>query len=284
MYLMQYLSSAKHAKEEVKKAKKINAAMLKFGGWKLAMDGGCSAGTALMYDTSMPLSKASYPYYRQEVVDKMVTAMHEQGYQVSFHCVGDRAIDMAIHAVEAALKEKPDEDHRHRIEHLLFPTQAALERIKDLGIVVSTQPNWVSMLADSYQKVSNAETMNRLIPLRTLVDMGIPLAFGCDVPATPHIEPNWSFAGAVTRTTFNDNVYNPDQALTMKEALRIHTMGSAYAAFEEDIKGSLEVGKVADMVVWSHDLLSLDPKVDLRQLHPLTTIVAGQVVYEAETE
>jgi len=283
MYLMQYVSSPDHAKEQLKAAKRINKGMLKFAGWKLAMDGGGSAGTALMYDTSMPMSKGSYPYYHQETVNQMVTVMHQAGYQVSLHCVGDQAIDMAINAIEAALKEKPDDNHRHRIEHLLFPSEEALDRIKDLGIIISTQPNWVSMLSDAYSKVSNEETMKRMIPLRTMLEMGIHLAFGCDVPATPFIEPNWAFAGAVTRTTFMDNVYNPEQAITMMDALRIHTLGSSYASFEENDKGSLEPGKAADLVVWSHDLLTLDPKIDLVDLKPLSTYVAGRAVYEAET-
>ena len=212
----------------------------------------------------------------------MVTVMHQEGYQVSFHCVGDYAIDMAINAIEAALKAKPDSDHRHKIEHLIFPTSEALERIKDLGIVVSAQPNWISMLADGYRNVSDDKTMERFMPLRTILEMGIPLAFGCDVPATPFIEPNWSFAGATIRTTWLENTYNPDQTISMMDTLRIHTMGSAYASFEENEKGSIEVGKAADMVVWSDDLLTLDPKVDLVDLKPLTTILAGQVVYEAD--
>lgn len=283
MYLMQYVSSAAQAKEELKAAERFKTGMLTFGGWKLAMDGGASAGTALMYDTSLGMSKYSYPYYEQDTVNQMVTVMHQAGYQVSFHCVGDRAIDMAINAIEAALNAEPKSDHRHRIEHLIFPTTEALERIKDLGIVVSAQPNWISMLADGFDNVSNDETMERFMPLRTMMEMGIPLAFGCDVPATPYIEPNWSLAGATTRTTWLENTYNPDQVITMADALRIHTMGSAYASFEERVKGSIEVGKVADMVVWSHDLLTLDPMVDLVDLIPLTTIVAGQVVFQAET-
>jgi predicted amidohydrolase YtcJ len=282
MYLMQFVTTGEHAKEELKAAKKVDSGMLKFGGWKLAIDGGASAGTALMYDTSMTMSKVCYPFYPQEVLDQMITVMHQEGYQVSCHCVGDQAIDMAINAIEAALKEKPDDNHRHKIEHLLFPTETALQRIKELGIVVSTQPNWVSMLGDGYRNVSNDETMERLMPIRTMLDMGIPLAFGCDVPATPYIEPNWTFAGATTRTTWNDNLYNPDQTISMMDTIRIHTMGSAYASFEENEKGSIEIGKAADMVVWSDDLLTLDPYADLVDLKPLKTIVAGQVVYEAD--
>jgi predicted amidohydrolase YtcJ len=122
--------------------------------------------------------------------------------------------------------------------------------------------------------------MERFMPLRTILEMGISLSFGCDVPATPVLEPAWAFAGAVTRTTFNENTYNEGQALTMSEALRMHTMGSAYASFEEKEKGSIEKGKLADMVVWSHDLLSLDPKEDLSDLQVETTIVNGNVVFE----
>ena len=279
LYLMQYVTSPQAAKEALKNAQHFKSGMLTFGGWKLAMDGGYSAGTALLYDNSLQGSRNSYPYYQQNVVNQMVTVMHKAGYQVSFHCTGDRAIDMAINAIEAALKEKPKENHRHRIEHLISPTKEALQRIKSLGIVVSTQPQWISMLADGYNKVTDKITMDKFMPLKTMKEMGIPLAFGCDVPATPFVEPNWAFAGAVTRTTWMENTYNPDEKITMQDALRIHTMGSAYASFEEDVKGSLEVGKVADMVVWSHDLYSIDPMTELIDLKAETTIVAGQVVY-----
>jgi predicted amidohydrolase YtcJ len=108
--------------------------------------------------------------------------------------------------------------------------------------------------------------------------MGISLSFGCDVPATPILEPKWAFTGALTRTTFNRNIYHPSQALSMKEALRAHTMGSAYASFEEKLKGSIEKGKMADMVVWSHDLYSLNPRRDLRNLEAKITIVGGKIV------
>jgi predicted amidohydrolase YtcJ len=279
MYLLQYVTSPQLAKEALKNAQRFKTGMLTFGGWKLAMDGGYSAGTALMYDRTLQGSKNSYPYYKQDVVNQMVTVMHKAGYQVSFHCTGDHAIDMAINAIEAALKEAPGENHRHRIEHLICPKPESLKRIKDLGILVSTQPQWISMLADGYNNVTNKETMDRFMPLKTMKEMGIPLAFGCDVPATPFVEPAWAFAGAVTRTTWMENTFNPDEKLTMQDALRIHTMGSAYASFEEDVKGSIEEGKVADMVVWSHDLYSLDPMTDLVDFKAESTIVAGQVVF-----
>ncbi len=282
MYLMQYVGSAKHAKEELKAARPFNSNMCTFGGWKLAMDGGASAGTSLMYDTSLPMSHLSHPYYEQEVLNLMVTVMHQEGYQVSMHCAGDRGIDMAINAIEAALIAKPDSDHRHKIEHALFPTSDALQRIKDLGIVISTQPNWISMLADGFNNVSTEEIMSRFMPLRTMQEMGIPLAFGCDVPATPFIEPNWTLAGATTRTTWLGNTYNPEQKLSMYDTIRIHTMGSAYASFEENVKGSLEPGKNADMVVWSQNPLDIKTAADLANLKPVKTIVGGKIAYEMD--
>lgn len=281
MYLMQYVPSAAIAKQEIEKAEPFQIEMLTFGGWKMAVDGGGAAGTSLMYDTSLQTSNACYPYYDQEVLNKMVTRYHLEGYQTSFHCSGDQAIDMAINAIEAALDAKPDSNHRHKIEHALWPQEESLKRIRDLGIHISTQPQWISLLGDAYNKISNVETMERFMPLRTELDMGLTLSFGCDVPATPVLEPNWAFAGALTRTTFNNNTYSLDQAITMPEALRIHTMGSAYASFEEDIKGSIEKGKLADMVVWSRDLYNLNPKKDLPDLKAETTIVNGEIVYNS---
>ena len=107
--------------------------------------------------------------------------------------------------------------------------------------------------------------------------MGIPVAFGCDVPATILLEPKWAFIGAVGRTTNSRYTPNPAEQLTIRQALRMHTMGAAYAGFEEKVKGSLEEGKVADMVVWSHDLLSM-PLAEMQALAPERVMVDGKFV------
>ena len=92
------------------------------------------------------------------------------------------------------------------------------------------------------------------------MEMGIPVAFGCDVPATIMIEPKWALLGAVTRTTRSGYTPAPEQRISIRDALRMHTLGSAYASFEENIKGSIEPGKLADMVVWSHDVYTASPR------------------------
>ena len=119
-----------------------------------------------------------------------------------------------------------------------------------------------------------------LLPLKTMLEMGIPIAFGCDVPASIYQEPKWAFHGACMRRTESGAVLTPEERLITPEALRIHTMGSAYAGFAEATTGSLEPGKYADLVVWSHDLYNLTP-AELGSLHAEMTFVKGEVVYDA---
>src|SRR3989304_3616535 len=110
--------------------------------------------------------------------------------------------------------------------------------------------------------------------------MGIPLAFGCDVPASPYQEPKWAFRGAVVRRSSSGVPLTQTEKLTIQEALRIHTMGSAYASFSEDSTGSLETGKYADMVIWSHDLYTITA-LELNDLASEMTIVGGTIRYDA---
>jgi len=283
LYLMEYVESEEAARDLLGIVGPFKMGMPTFGGWKLAVDGGPAAGTSLMYDTSLAAAGRSYLYHDQETLNRIVALLHKAGFQIAFHVGGDRAIDMALNAIEAALKETPKENHRHRLEHVIFPTIEALERIKKLGVIVSTSPQWISFYGNGYRDSTDEKTMQRFMPIRTMLDMGIHLAFGCDVPATIMLEPRWAFVGAVTRTTTSGYTPAPAECISIRDALRIHTMGSAYASFEENVKGSIEAGKVADMVVWSHDLYSI-PTSQLSDLSVETTIVGGRIVYQTKQE
>jgi predicted amidohydrolase YtcJ len=269
------------AKRELSKASHWNGKNYNFAGWKIAVDGGASAGTALMYDTSTLASQRSYLYHTQERLNEMVAMFHEQGYQVAFHVVGDKAVDMALDAIEYALEKSPRADHRHRLEHVIVPTPEALDRIKRLGVVVSTSPQWITFFGAGWEEVFGEERMKQFMPLKTMLDKGIPLAFGCDAPATPLIDPKWALIGATSRMTYEMRPIRPEESISMKDALRVHTMGSAYAAFEENIRGSIEPGKTADMVVWSEDLNSASLQ-QLVKVRVEVTIVEGEVAYKAE--
>lgn len=281
VYMLLYVQSLEDARAKLDLADHLQGDHYNFAGWKLAGDGGAGAGTVLMYDRNVPISSNSYLYHSQETMNEMVSLFHQQGYQVAFHVGGDKAIDMALDAIEYAMTKDPRPDPRHRLEHVLFPTPEALARIKKLGVVVSTSPQWISLFGAQYEgEVSEAQMM-RFMPLKEMLDQGISLAFGCDVPATPLIEPNWALIGATSRWTVEKKATGEEQCISMKEALRAHTMGSAYAAFEEKVRGSIEEGKLADMVVWSHDLYNATLE-ELLNTKAEVTIVEGTVVFKAE--
>jgi len=283
LYLMLYLSTEEQARQiaETYEPNDDPNNRLTFGGWKLAMDGGVAAKTILMYDKSLLASELAYPYHSQEALNRIVRILHDTGLQVAVHVSGDEGIDMTLTAFEEAIKANPRPDPRHRIEHGLFPSPAALQRMKEGKIILSTQPQWTVWHGDGYAQGTDEATMSHYLPLRTMLQMGIPLAFGCDVPASVYQEPKWAFAGATTRRTKAGSVLTPQERLIMPEVLRIHTMGSAYAGFAETTTGSLEPGKFADLVVWSHDLYPLSP-ADANDLQPEMTIVNGEIVYDAQ--
>jgi predicted amidohydrolase YtcJ len=281
VYMLQYVESLEDAKTELSRAEHWKGKNYNFGGWKIAVDGGASAGTALMYDRDTMASQRSYLYHTQETLNEIVAMFHDEGYQVAFHVVGDKAVDMALDAIEYALNKTPRADHRHRLEHVIIPTPEALDRIKKLGVVVSTSPQWITFFGAGWEGVFGEERMERFMPLKTMLDKGIHLAFGCDVPATPLIDPKWALIGATSRMTFDMRPIRPEQSISMKDTLRIHTMGSAYAAFEENIRGSIEPGKTADMVVWSEDLYSASLQ-QLVKVRVEATIVEGEIAYKAE--
>jgi predicted amidohydrolase YtcJ len=278
-YLLLYINSEEQAQAAAKTIKGYKTDMLTFNGWKLAIDGGFSAGTTLMYDTSLPVAKNAYYFYKPDQLNRIVSLLHDTGLQIAFHIVGDKGTDEALDAVAAAMKTNPRKDPRHRIEHMCFVAPSSLARIKNLGVVVSTQPQWISWNGDSFLNLTNEKAMKNFIPINSILKAGIPLAFGCDAPAAVAHEPNWAFVGAESRKTLNGYTANAQESITPIEVLRIHTMGSAYAAFEEKEKGSIEVGKLADLVVWSGDITSTDYS-QVIDAKALITIVGGKIAYE----
>ncbi len=280
VYALLYVDYQQEADTLAKKFQPIRSGRFRFGGWKLAMDGGVAARSTLFYDKTLYAATNSYPYHSQEELNRIVATLHNTGLQVAVHVLGDEGIDMTLTAFEQAMQANPRSDPRHRIEHGLFPRAAALQRMRNSGIVLSTQPQWITWYADGWALATNPATMSQMLPFKTMLNMGIHLAFGCDVPASPYQEPKWAFKGAVLRRTGTGTPLSQTEKLTTKEALRIHTMGSAYASFAEDSTGSLEVGKYADLVIWSHDLYTMTGE-QTNDLAAEMTIVGGEIVFDA---
>jgi len=194
--------------------------------------------------------------------------------------MGDAAVDLTLDAYEEAMNANPRSDPRHRIEHCILSTPQATGRIKDLGVVVSTQPQFIRLGGDLYADMFGEERATRVIVTRAWLEAGVPVALGSDSPTTPWLTPQITLFGAVTRITFSNQFYEPEQSMTIQEALRAHTMGSAYAGFEEDVKGSVEVGKLADLAVWSEDPYTA-PLNRLWQIPIAITLIGGEIVHQA---
>jgi predicted amidohydrolase YtcJ len=281
MYLLLYINSEEQAQEYAQEIEGYKSDFLTFGGWKLAVDGGVAAGTALMYNENLLAAKNSYYYYEPEVLNRIVRLLHDTGLQIAFHIIGDKGIDEALNAIELAMRANRRKDPRHRIEHAIFVDPKSLKRIKRLGVVISTQPGFASWMADGYREGTDDAAMANFMIINSLLKMKIPVAFGCDVPAGFAHEPKWTFIGATLRKTKSGYSPSPEERIDIHRALKIHTMGSAYAASEEKQKGSIETGKLADLVVWSHDFYSIGPD-EATKLEALMTIVNGQIVFEKD--
>jgi predicted amidohydrolase YtcJ len=215
------------------------------------------------------------PGRSQEELDKLVRDIHKAGFQVACHANGDREIDMVLDAIEKALREFPRDDHRHRIEHCSVVNHKILERIRKLGVVLALH-SYVYEHGDKMEDYGS-----RRWPMmhanRSALEMGIVVAGNSDSPVSA-AEPLLRIQSMVTRKTAEGKVYGPEQKVSAEDAIRIWTMGSAYASFEEDIKGSIETGKLADFVILSRNPMQVAPD-SIKDIKVERTFIGGKLVY-----
>ncbi len=251
---------------------------MRFAGFKFLLD-----GQALMAYCHEPHNGVRWdmPTWEPQTFKDAVRKLHDTGLQICVHCIGDAAVDLTLDAYEEAMNANPRPDPRHRIEHAILTQAHSTQRMKDLGVVVSTQPAFIRIGGAYWPGVFGPERADRLMVTREWLESGVHLALGSDAPTGPWYTPQMTLAEAVARVDRNNQQLEPDQALTIQEALRAHTMGSAYAAHEENIKGSIEVGKLADLAVWSEDPYTA-PLQRLWQIPIEMTLVGGEIVYKQE--
>lgn len=251
---------------------------MRVAGFKFLLDG--QAPTAYCHEPHNGVSW-NMPTWEPTSFKQAVRALHDTGLQICVHCIGDAAVDLTLDAYEEAMNANPRPDPRHRIEHCILCTAEATRRMKDLGVVVSTQPQFIRVAGDYWPTIFGAERTRRAIVTREWLEAGVTVALGSDAPTTPWYTPQLTLAGAVSRLTLSGKVLESNQCLTIQEALWAHTMGSAYAAHEENIKGSIEPGKLADLVVWSEDPYTA-PLEQLWQISIAMTIIGGKVIYQSQ--
>jgi predicted amidohydrolase YtcJ len=249
---------------------------MRFAGFKFLLDG--QAKMAYCHEPHNG-ERWDTPTWAPQNFKDAVRALHDTGLQICVHCMGDAAADLTLDAFEEAMVANPRPDPRHRIEHAILTTPQATQRMKDLGVVVSTQPQFLRMGGDGFAQLFGEQRARRAIVTREWLEAGVPVALGSDAPTTPWYTPQVTLFGALARITASNQRHEPDQALTIQEALRAHTMGSAYAAHEEDVKGSVEVGKLADLAVWGEDPYTA-PVKRLWQIPIEMTLIGGKLVHQ----
>ncbi len=247
--------------------------MLKIGFIKILADGSLGARTAGLAEpySDKPDARGML-LYSIEALNQLVSDAHSAGFQVAVHAIGDRAISAVLDAFEEALAKIPRSDHRHRIEHCSLLNPKLIERIHHLGITACVQP---------FFAVSDFWTIDRvgkdrarwLYPFRTLLDQGVTLVSGSDAPVEA-IDPLQSVWAAVARSD------TEQERLTVEEVLETYTLNAAYSSFDENDRGTISEGKLADFTVLSQDPLCVEPD-KIKEIKVKMTIVGGKIVFSS---
>ncbi len=276
------ISSQLDAFEALGLAGRFGDDRLAIGPMKFYADGALTGGTASFTKPYGPEGEFTGSLYWSSEDDfrEAITRAHAAGWQIGVHAQGDRAIDRVLDAYEAALRAHPRDDHRHRIEHCGGPRPDQIERIARLGVMVVGQPRYFWDAGDAWLRVLDAERAHRLQPYREMIDAGVRFALSSDAPVASH-RPMDTIASAVLRTTVSGDVIGGDQALSVDEAVRACTIDAAASYFADDRLGTLEVGKLADVVVLDADLFAT-PTAAIADVAVHMTVVGGEIAYAAE--
>jgi predicted amidohydrolase YtcJ len=212
-------------------------------------------------------------YHTQDEIDVFVLKAHKAGLQVAMHAVGDGAVEQALNAYEAALVAHPRDDHRHRIEHCEVIGEGQIRRAQRLGVALAIQPPFNHFWPHTeYIATLGEERAHQVDPVRRLMRPGLLVAGGSDSSVTP-LGPMIGVHAAVNHS-------NPAERVSVQEGLELYTINAARIAFEENDKGSLEVGKLGDFVVLGEDPFEVDPG-HIKDIPLEMTVIGGDVVYQS---
>jgi predicted amidohydrolase YtcJ len=257
---------------------------IRIGSLKAFADGSLGSSTALFFEpfNSDPSTKG---LATDIVIDGRMTtwalAGDKAGLQLSIHAIGDSANSLMLDLFEKIVKTNPAWDRRFRIEHAQHIAPKDFDRFAKLGVIASAQPYHAIDDGRWAESRIGHERCKTAYAFRTFLDHGVKLCFGSDWTVAP-LNPLLGIYAAVTRRTTdgkNPDGWIPEQKITVKEAIECYTLNNAYAAFEEREKGSIAPGKLADFVVLSDDILSIDP-VRIEKTEVIMTVLGGAIVFE----
>ncbi|HEY8410159.1 MAG TPA: amidohydrolase [Pyrinomonadaceae bacterium] len=259
--------------------------MLRVGGLKGFADGSLGSTTALFYepyrDDPSTSGIAGDEMYPEGAMLERVREADRAGLQVMIHAIGDRANDLILSIYEQVERENGKRDRRFRIEHAQHLRPQDIPRFARDQVIASMQPYHAIDDGRWAEKRIGKERAKTTYAFRSLLDSGATLAFGTDWTVAP-LNPLLTVYAAVTRRTIdgkNPKGWVPEQKISLEETLRAYTVGSAYAEFQENVKGTITVGKLADLVLLSRDIFKIDPN-EIEKVKVVLTMVDGRVVYE----
>ena len=246
----------------------------KIGGLKLYLDGSFGAKTACMFEpfTDAPEKCGFCVIEEAEIYEKM-KIVHNKELQIIIHAIGDKANRIAMNLYKKLLTEFPRGNCRHRIEHASMLTEDVIKDMAKFGVIASCQPPFINSEYYWITKRIGNERCKYTYPMKSIVNGGVILASGSDCPIEDP-DPIMGLHALVTRNSFV-----PEECLSIEEALKSYTINAAYAAFEEDIKGSIEVGKLANFAILNRNPLEI-PKNEIKEIRVVETIIRGKTVFK----
>ena len=255
---------------------------LRFGGVKGFMDGSLGTHTAAFFDPYADTPEDSGFFVTDESsMYYMVKSADSAGLHVLVHAIGDKSISSLLDMVDKLNEESGKRDRRLRMEHAQHFATEDYKRMAALGVIASMQPYHAIDDGRWAESVIGPERIKNTYAFRSLLDAGVTIAFGSDWTVAPS-SPLLGIYAATTRRTIDGatpNGWVPEQKIEVEEALYGYTLAGAYATFEEDIKGSLEPGKLADFVILDKNLFETNP-VDIKDIQILETVVGGKTTYK----
>ena len=254
--------------------------LLRFGGVKVSVDGSEELRNAALHEDYLghPGNRGLIRIEAAEL-DAVVRRSHDLGLQTAVHAIGPRAVDLALHAFAGIGDPDAVRRLRHRVEHAYLPPRPGqLEAMRDLGLVLSTQPAFLEAIGDGWLDIFGADAGPRMMPLRTALDLGLVVQANSDVPCA-RLDPLIGIRAAVRRTTRSGTHLGDAEAVTVAEAVAMYTSAAAWTAHEEDRRGSVEAGMLADLTI-----VSADPAAELDTHTVDATVVDGRLAFSRFTE
>jgi len=253
---------------------------LRIGGLKMAIDGGTTPHTALMYEPYLGDTEVvAFNRLSPEALHRYFRTAQALGWDVGIHCCGDRAQDLAVDTFARVAREIPRPDARHNIIHGYFPTPRALDQMAEYKIAAVLQPTFIYWEGELLFRDVGEARAHRYKPARTYLDRGIVVTSSSDVTSTVSANPFLALYALVVRKNRFGQEIAPHEAISREEALRTYTLGGTWLTREEALKGSIEVGKVADLAVLDRDYFTV-PDEEIQDVGVDMTLVDGRVVWE----